>query len=812
MLNDFVQDLRFGCRMLGRTPGFTAVASLTLAIGIGANAAIFSFVDAILLKPLPYADPDRIVSVLEKPPGAKRNSISTLNYLDWSRQNTVFEYMAAQTGGAVTLSGGAEPVRLRGGLVGVHFFDIFGIKPVIGRTFAADEDHEGKANVAVLSHRLWETQFGADPQIVGRKVVLDGQPHEIVGVLPAGGAFDRAYNQIWRPLVFKPENMTRNFHWFGSFARLKPGVSLEQARAQMDAIGARIAQQYPDSNKGWGVAVERISDVFISPDLRHSVLVMMAAVGMILLIGCANLANLMLARATSREREVAVRASLGAGRARLVQQFLTESVLLALCGGVLGIGLGYLTVAGLRAAIPPFSLPREVNITMDGRVFLFALAISVATGVLFGLAPAMLAARPDLAGTIKDGGRGSSAGSGRHRLRSLLVVAEVALAFVLVSGAGLLLRSFYLLSHTDAGVETSHVLTMQLPVNVKQYSDPERLNRYLREILDRVGNLPGVREAAMADVLPLEGWSYGMPYLVSGRPFVDRARRKSCFFKTVSPSYFHTLGIHLRAGRTLAPQDTKGAPPVVVINETLAHREFPKENPIGKVILIQEIIPGKTELGPEIPWQVVGVIEDEKIEGLNDQRSAGVYVTMEQSPKYDMALAVRTGIDPMALERPIRSAIHQIDKDQALTDVRTLEQIKTESVASDRLQTTLLGSFGGIALLLSAIGIYGVISYAVAQRTHEIGIRAALGASAGRLLGMVLRNGITLAGTGLAIGAAGALALTRLLGSLLFGVSARDPLMLIAAAVVLGGVAVLACYIPARRAARVDPMIALRYE
>ncbi len=812
MTNEFFQDLRFGLRTLKKTPGFTAVAVLTLAIGIGANAAIFSFVDAILLKPLPYAEPDRILRVLEKPPGGGRNPISALNYLDWQRQNTVFEYMAAQTGGSVTLSGNTEPAQLRGTRVSPHYFDIFGIRPVLGRTFAAEEDQPGKANVAVLSHLLWETQFGADSGIIGRKITLDGQPYDVIGVLPAGGAFDRAYSQIWRPLVFEPANLTRNFHWLTSFALLKRGITLQQARSQVDGIGARIAQAFPDSNKDWGVTVERFTDIVIGPGLRRSVLIMMAAVGMVLLIGCVNLANLMMARATSREREVAVRASLGAGRWRLVRQFLTESVLLAVCGGTLGIALGYITMAGLRAAMPPFSLPREINVTMDARILLFSLAISVLTGVLFGLAPALQAARPDLAATIKEGGRGSSAGGGRRRLRSALVVTEVALAFMLLTGAGLLLRSFQRLTAVDAGFDTTNVLTMGLPTAVKQYPDSAQLNRYYREILARVEILPGVREAAFTDALPLEGWSYGMPYLVAGRPFVDRANRKGCFFKTVSPGYFHTLGIKLRQGRALAEQDAKGAPPVTVINQTLAKSEFPNEDPIGKRILIQEIVPGRTELGPEIPWQVVGVIADEKINGLNDTSSGGVYVTMEQSPKYGMYLLFRSAMDPLTLQQGLRSAIHEINKDQPLTDIRTLDRIKTESVASDRLQTTLLGTFGGVAMLLSAIGIYGVISYAVAQRTHEIGIRSALGASSGSLLRLVLRSGMALTAIGLVLGLAGAWSLTRLLGNLLFGVSPRDPVTLVTAAVVLALVALLACYIPARRAAKVDPLIALRYE
>ena len=811
-MNAFFQDLRYGSRTLWKSPGFTAVAVLTLAVGIGANTAIFSFVDAILLKPLPYANADRIVRVLEKPPGGGRNGISALNYLDWAHQNTVFSYMAAQTGGAVSLSGVSEPVELRGALVSPHYFDIFGIKAVLGRTFAGDEDQLGKERVAVLSHKLWETQFGSDPAVIGRKIILNGQPHEVIGVLAAGGVFDRAFNQIWRPLAFEPPNLTRNFHWLGSYAILKPGVTLQQAQAQMDGIGAQIAAQYPDSNKGWGVNVERFADTLVGNDLRRSVWIMMAAVGMVLLIGCANLANLMMGRAASREREVAVRASLGAGRWRLVRQFLTESVLLSLSGGVLGVGLGYAVMAILRLALPPFSLPREVHVTMDAPVLLFSLALSVLTGILFGLAPALQAARPQLAATMKEGGRGSTTGGARRRVRSALVVAEVALAFMLLSGAGLLLRSFQRLMHVDAGFDIANVITAGLPVSSKQFPDPDRLNSHYREIVAAVEALPGVREAALASVLPLEGWSYGMPFQIAGQPLVDVAHRPACFFKMISPNYFSALGIKLRRGRALSDRDGKGAPPATVVNETFVRRYFKEQDPIGQRILIQEIVPGKTQLGPEIPWQVVGVIADEKIDGLNDDNSPGVYVSNDQSPLYGMTLIVRTAMDPLTLDHALRDAIHAIDKDQPLTDVRTLEQVRSESVANDRLQTRLLAIFAGAAMLLAAIGIYGVISYAVTQRTHEIGIRAALGATTGNLLRLVLTSGMVLAGAGLILGLAGSLLVTRLMSNLLFGVSPRDPITLAATAVLLGCVALLACLIPARRATKVDPVVALRYE
>jgi predicted permease len=811
-VNELIQDLRYGVRTLRKSPGFAAVAVLTLAIGIGANTAIFSFVNGVLLKPLPYGEPERIVRVLEKPPGGGRNGISTLNFLDWQHDNTVFEYMAAQTGGSVTLTGRSEPVQLRGARVSPHYFDIFGIQPVLGRSFAPDEDQLGKERVAILSHPLWNSQFGADPGIIGASIILDGIPHTVIGVLPAGGAFDRAFAQIWRPLAFEPANMTRNFHWFGAFAKLKRGVTLKQAVTQMDAIGARIARDYPDSNKGWGVTVDPFADTVVGSQLRQSLYVLLAAVGMVLLIGCANLANLTLARSSAREREVAIRASIGAGRWRLVRQFLTENVLLSVCGGVLGIALGFALKAGLMAALPPFSLPREADVAIDTRVLLFTLTLAVFTGILFGLAPALQATRPNLAGCIKEGGRGSSSGS-RHRVRGALVITEVALAFVLLTGAGLLIRSFFQMQQVDTGFDSTNVLTAGLPIPDKRFPDPAQLNAYLREVVGKVEAIPGVRDVALTSALPMQGWGYGMPFQRADKPIVDRANRRACFFKMVSPSYFRTLGLKLRKGRTLGGQDAKGAPAVAVINETMVRLYFKGEEPLGKRILVQEIVPGKTQLGPEIPWEVVGVIADEKVDNLGGKGdNPGMYVSNQQSPVYFQALVLRAAMDPSGLTKVLGKAVHEINKDQTLTEVKTLDQIKSESTASNRLQSMLLTVFAAIAVLLAAIGIYGVISYSVEQRTHEIGIRAALGASKGDLLSLILRSGMLMAGIGLVVGLAGALGLTRLLTTLLFGVGERDPMTIGAVAVLLAGVALLACYVPARRATKVDPMVALRYE
>jgi putative ABC transport system permease protein len=807
-----LRDLRYAARMLLKSPGFTTVAILTLALGIGANTAIFSFIDGTLLKPLPYGEPERILMVWEKLPSGERNGISTLNYLDWKNQNTIFDGMAAMTGRSMTLSGGSEPVMLRGAAVSAPFFEIFGVQAALGRTFAREEDQEGKGNVAVISHKAWRERFGADKDAIGRQLTLNLKAYTLIGVLPADSSYDRGRTEIWTPLVFEPKDMTRNFHWFRSYARLKKGVTIEQARAEMDVIGSRIEKLYPDSNKGWGVQVDRFADRVVGDQLKQSLYVMMAAVGAVLLIGCVNLANLTLARGASREKEVAIRSALGAGPWRLIRQFLTENILLSALGGAVGLALGYGMVAGLKVLIPPFLLPSEANVAIDIRVLLFTLAIAVVTGVVFGMAPALQAASPNLTSAMREGGRGGTAGRGRRRLRGALVVLETALAFILLSGAGLLIRSFHELQNVNAGFDSTNVLTMGVPLPLDRFKEGEQAAAYFRRILDGVGSLPGVREAALTTALPLQGWSYGMPFQISGQPFKDRANRDGCFFKMISEGYFHSLGIQLKKGRLLTDRDVKGAPPVAVINETMAKRFFKDEDPVGKRVLVQEIIYGKPQLGPEIPWEIVGMIADEKVNGLDDTKSAGMYVSYAQSPTQFVNLVVKGIVNPETLQQAIRHEVHQVDRDQPLTDIRTMEQIKTESVASNRLRTMLLGVFAGIALLLAAIGIYGVISYSVAQRTHEMGVRLALGASRRDILGLIVGNGMLLAGIGLAIGGAGALALTRLLTTLLFGVSATDPWTMSGTAVLLVSVSALACFVPARRATAVDPLVALREE
>lgn len=808
---DWIRDLRYAARVLRGSPGFAVVAILTLALGIGAATAIFSVVDAALLNPLPYPEPDSIVRVLEATPEGGLRGTSTLNFLHWQRQSSSFEFLAAQTLTSMTISGIDAPVFVRGARVSPHYFDIAKTQPALGRLFLDEEAEPGKDRVAVLSNALWLRSFGADPSIVGRAVQLDGEAHTVVGVLPPGTSFDRGRQQIWTPMAFKPSEMTRDFRWFGVFGRLKRGVTLQQAQVEMKTIAARIAAEHPETNKGWSVAVDRFADILLAPGARLSMIVLMAAVGMLLLTGCANLANLALSRAVARERDAAVRASLGAGRWRMARQSLTEYILLSACGGGAGVAIGYAAMRALSAALPAAALPAEVQVTMSMRVLLFALAVSICTGILFGLAPVLHATNPNLAAVMKEGGRGV-AGGARRGLRNSLVVAEVALAFVLLTGAGLMLRTFFQLLDVEMGFKAVNVLTMRLPVAPTRFPEPAQLEAYLRQIRTAVEGVPGVRSTALTSALPLQGWAMITPFAVAGRAESDHARWPFGFYKIVSPSYFETLGITVRKGRALTERDTAGAPRVLMMNETAAKRHFASEEPVGQRLLIPYDVPGTPEYGKDVPWEIVGVIADEKINNLSDQRSAGVYVSLAQSPHYSPSLAIRSGVEPRSLERSIRQAIAQVSREQAVSDVRTMEEIRSESLVAGRLEALLLGVFGGLALLLAAIGIYGVMSYTVVQRTHELGLRAALGAKPADLMKLVLGSGLLLTLAGLAIGFAGALALTRVMTAILFGVTPHDPATMASVAAILAVVALAACAIPAWRAMRVDPAVALRQE
>jgi len=807
----WLADARYAVRTFLKNPGFTLFAMLTLALGLGANVAIFSFVDGLLLKPLAYPEPERIVQIWEKPPRGLRNGVSALNFLDWRDQASSFSAMAARTGDAYTLTGLGEPRQVRAAVVSASYFDVLGVRAALGRTFAPDEDRPGRNRVIVLSHRFWVSQLGADRAIVGRSLTLNGDAYTVIGVLAEGGEFDRAFAEVLVPLALDRGRAVRNFHYLSVVARLKPGVPFERAQSEMSGIAGRIAEQYPDIKKGWGATVDRLVDRVVNDRVRLSLLVMMAAVGAVLMIGCANLANLLLARATLRTREMALRAALGAGRGRLVRQLLTESVLLSALGAIAGLVLGFLLFRSIHSRLPEFFLPSQTVVSLDWRVVGFLTVLALVTGILFGLVPALQGTRRDMVGVLKEGGRGAAGSTGRRLMRHALVVSEVALAFVLLVGAGLLIRSFNNLMNVDPGFDSTNVVTMTVPMISEKDADGARLTIYLNGLLDAVKAVPGVQHAAVTSALPMQGWGFGMPFRLDGMPRGNDSERQPCYFKIVSPDYFSALGIPLRRGRALSDTDAAGRPPVTVVNETFARRFLRGGDAIGRRVFVEQIVPGKRELGPEIPWEVIGVVADEKVGSL-DSTSAGIYVAYAQSPIVGVSLLVKGIGEPAGFTKAIQSAVWKVNPGQALDSVETLEQIKSESVGGQRLQTFLLGLFAVLALLLAAIGIYGVLSYVTAQRTQELGVRAALGASTLDLMRLVVLGGIVPVGAGILLGLAGSLLLTRVMQTLLFETTPTDPATMIGVGLILSTVALAACYVPARRAARVDPIVALRHE
>src|SRR5262247_99330 len=623
-IENLAQDLRYSARMLLKNPGFTLIAVITLALGLGANAAIFSFVNAVLLKPLPYPDPERIVSVWEKHPGGFSNYISTLNFLDWERQNRCFQFLSAFTRGTVTLTGSDSPEQFNVHRVTASYFKALGVEATLGRSFAASENEAGADLEVVLSNRIWRSRFGGDPKVIGRKITLDAKSYTIIGVLPANSTFDRTRPVMWLPLAFTPANTTRNTHWLFAIARLEPGVTLKQARDQMDTIGARIAVMYPDSNKGMGVTVDPYIDEVVQPELRRWLWALLAAVGAVLLIGCANVANLTLARGTDREHEIAIRSALGARRLRLIRQLLTESIFLGILGAVAGLALGNALMRGMKLWAPADMLPPQADVRMDYGVLLFTMVIGILTAILFGLAPALSGTRPDLAGSLKESGR-TAAGLTPQWMRTALVVAEVALSFVLLAGAGLLIRSFNRLASLNPGVDTTNVLAMDLPIPRTEFTNSATLTNYLREVTQKVRSLPGVQDVAITDGPPMKGSNFA-PFLIEGPNYLPYPQRPISGFKVVGPSYFDTVGMRLLNGRSLDESDGAGAVPVTVINETMAKTYFKGEDPIGKRILIRQLVFGKSARGPEIPWQVVGVVKDEKV-GRLDKDISVIYVT-----------------------------------------------------------------------------------------------------------------------------------------------------------------------------------------
>ena len=799
MLNDF----RYALRQLIKAPSFTFVAIITLALGIGACTAIFSVVNTVLLRPLDAPDSDRLVVIRETQlPQFPEFSVSPPNYLDWEKQTKSYEYLAAYTGASLNLTGEGEPQRLTGLKVTGHYFDVYGVKPLLGRLLLPEEDAPGKNHVVVLSHGFWQRVFGGAKDVVGRSVQLNGEPYQIVGVAPYLGIASKA--EVWTPMAFKPDetdNKARGGHYINVWGRLKPGVTVAQAKAELDVIANQLAVQYPDPQKGWGIFMMPLQDYLVR-EVRPVLYTLLGAVGCVLLIACANLANLLLARATARHREISIRAALGAGRGRLVRQLLTESVVLALCGGIAGIVLAKWGL-DLLLALAPTTLPRSSEIHLDSGVLLFSLALSIVTGLLFGIAPAWLAARADVNEALKQGTRGSTEGGARGRLRSALVVAEVVLALVLLGGAGLLARSFMQLAHVDPGFIPENATTLRLSLPQKKYAEPEQQNAFANALVERLKDLPGVQAVGITHSLPLVG-DYVLGFNIEGRPAIDPADLPNTNYYAVTPDYFRAMGIRLVRGRAFTPQDDAKAPRVAIINETMARQFFPNEDPIGKRINITN--------GPDAWRQIIGIVGDIKQYGVDKATSAQSYEPFAQVPFSYINVVIRTKGSPAALLGALRPAVYAVDKDQPISTIRPLEEIMADSISRQRFAMTLLTVFSAVALVIAAVGIYGVMAYNVVQRTGEFGIRMALGAQQGDVLRLVLTQGGKLIGLGLLIGLLATVAASYAMRSILFNTSAFDPLTLTTITLVLAAVALVACFFPANRATKVNPIEALRAE
>jgi putative ABC transport system permease protein len=809
-MENLMRDIRYGFRSLLKRPGATVVALVTLALGIGVNTAIFSAVDSVLLRPLPLKDPERVTSIWERTlrDGINQNEVAPANFFDLRNQNQVFEGIGAHGPQDLNLTGGGEPERLNGELVTANVFSILGVEPALGRTFLPDEDQTGREQVVVLSDALWQRRFNRDPSIVNRNITLNGESFTVVGVMPRGFFFPARETELWIPWAMEPEQASgRGDHYLRLVARLKPGTTLEQANADVESIAQRLSIEYPRTNEGLGFVVHSLHQDYVG-NLRLPILVLFAAVGLVLLIACANVANLLLAQATTRRREIAIRIALGARRWTIVRQLLIESLLLAGGGGLLGV-LGAVWGVQALSKLLPENLSKLQDVNIDTRVLLFTLGVSALTAIVFGGAPALLAARAKPGETLGDVARDAAGGSSGRHVRRVLVVSEVALAVVLLVSAGLLMRSFQLLRQVDKGFTAENLLTMHMVLPMPKYGKPEARRAFYDEVLRRIEELPGIDSAGVITFLPLSFNGMNFSFSVEGRPTPSDMKLPFALYRVVSPHYFDAMGVTLQRGRFFDAHDTAGSQLVTLISRQLAAQHWPNEDPIGKRIKIGPLD------SPNQWLTVVGVVADVRQAELYGDPRMDLYVPYAQERRGFVTprdLVVRTKGDATSVAGAVRQAIWSVDKDQPVSNVRTMDQVFAAAISKERFQALLLGLFAALALVLACVGLYGVISYSVAQRTHEIGVRVALGAQSVDVLRLVIRQGMTLTLVGLIVGIAAGSVATRVLSDMLYGVSTTDPLTFVGVPAFLLLVAFVACYIPARRATRIDPLVALRYE
>jgi putative ABC transport system permease protein len=803
-----LQNLRFSLRMLGRKPGLAITVLLTLALGIGANTAIFTVDYATLLAPLPYPHPNQLVMVWSKIQGF-HNTVAAGDFLDWKRQATAFSDMEAWTGRNFNISTKDQPEFVPAVVETPGLFSLMGEPMLLGRDFLPEEGVAGREHVVILTYKLWQ-KLGGDPRVIGTSLRLDGQPYTVVGV-QRPGINDRDRAQLTVPMVFTPDQINHDFHWVMVVGRMKPGITMEQAQSDMDRVTAQLAEQYPKSNRGWGAIVEPFKNDFMPPERIHMLWLLLGAVGFVLLIACVNVANLLLARGMARQKEMGVRSAMGAARGTIFGQLLTESVVLALIGGALGVAVGYGLLQGLIAAMPAGTLSAESDLRLNIPVLVFTLVSTTFAGLLAGCAPAWFASRTDPGETLKEGSRtGTSAG--KHRVRRMLVVGEFTMALALLAGAGLAIHSFWNLSHVDLGIRTDHVLTFYLPVPDSRSKDPAQITAYYRDILAHVDAVPGVEHASTMTGMPLYGPGFGMPFTIAGgQAYADPSQRPTAGFGMVTPDFFSTFGVHLDRGRIFTEQDTASTPRVAMVNESFAAMHFRGKDPLTQRLVIEQMIPGVKGLGPPVEWQIVGVYHDVHSADTRNIRPE-ILVPFWQIPWPQAGFGVRTAENPLTMLQSVAAAVHSVDPQIALAEPQSMDQVRSETMASEWFTLVLFASFAVVALFLAAVGIYGVMAFSVAQRSHEIALRMALGASRSRVVALVVGEGAALAGIGLAFGLVGSYFVGRAMQSMLFGVKALDVAAFLGVGAILLLAALLACFLPAQRAASIQPMRVLRTE